>query len=292
MKTQMKSVALFFSAALMVAGFSACSTGTDDNSCGLDQGDFLESFEGKNLTLAGPTSYGENCYEGYDENAKDNKGFKRFTKTETKHFIVEVNDGKHWETQEPTKELMNGGVAISNWNIRENTSTEQEADWWYSYKNQCSVYNTAVKGNKNAGHTGNNFLTVFNGFAVKAGLTFKDKQEYFVKSLWVCNSAYVAGVILNGNNSAAKFKDGDWFKLIVKGYVQGDAKAVAQDEIYLADFRDGKKLVMDQWTEFKLNNIAKEKVNRIKFEFDGSDKGEWGLNTPAYACIDDVKYRK
>lgn len=43
------------------------------------------------------------------------------------------------------------------------------------------------------------------------------------------------------------------------------------------------------WTLFDLTNIKKQAVNRIEFDFEGSDSGAYGLNTPAYVCIDDIR---
>jgi hypothetical protein len=42
-----------------------------------------------------------------------------------------------------------------------------------------------------------------------------------------------------------------------------------------------------QWTQVSLASLGK--VNKIEFSLTGSDTGEYGFNTPAYVCIDDVK---
>ena len=68
----------------------------------------------------------------------------------------------------------NGGIALSKWNLRSNPTDmssvshtdgikELPADWWYSYYNQMSVYNTnsADGANVGAGHSGNNFAVVY-----------------------------------------------------------------------------------------------------------------------------------
>ena len=41
------------------------------------------------------------------------------------------------------------------------------------------------------------------------------------------------------------------------------------------------------WRSWDLSALGK--VNKIKIDFEGSDTGDWGLNTPAYLCIDNVK---
>ncbi len=61
-------------------------------------------------------------------------------------------------------EYSSGGIALSNWNIRSNQSGNT-GDWWYSYLNQCSVYNTAVEAEgQNKGsqaQSGSNFGVVY-----------------------------------------------------------------------------------------------------------------------------------
>ena len=91
--------------------------------------------------LAGPTSYGANLYNG------DVVGWYEASTG----FYTEFN------TINGVQKFYCGGIAPSNWNIRSNGTTHSQ-DWWYSYQNQCSVYNTAVAdGASNAGYSGSNF---------------------------------------------------------------------------------------------------------------------------------------
>ena len=73
-----------------------------------------------------------------------------------------------------------------------------------------------------------------------------------------------------------------WFKLVVRGYKTGATAPVATDEIYLADYRNESNVCLTEWTLFDLTNIKKQAVNRIEFDFVGSDSGAYGLNTTAY----------
>ena len=73
-------------------------------------------------------------------------------------FVPRVSSSNHHLRQYPEEylflsmfntvggstEYSSGGIALSNWNIRSNQSGNT-GDWWYSYLNQCSVYNTAVE---------------------------------------------------------------------------------------------------------------------------------------------------
>ena len=44
-------------------------------------------------------------------------------------------------------------------------------------------------------------------------------------------------------------------------------------------------LPITTWDYWEINA---EGVQSVKFNFEGSDSGAYGLNTPAYICIDDI----
>ncbi len=85
--------------------------------------------------LAGPTSAGENLYsyQGYPQVTTI------YDNTPEEYLFLSM-----FNTVGGSTEYSSGGIALSNWNIRSNQSGNT-GDWWYSYLNQCSVYNTAVK---------------------------------------------------------------------------------------------------------------------------------------------------
>ncbi len=45
--------------------------------------------------------------------------------------------------------------------------------------------------------------------------------------------------------------------------------------------------IEDDWEDWDLSALGA--VNRVVFNFEGSDASEWGLNTPAYLAIDNIK---
>lgn len=58
-------------------------------------------------------------------------------------------------------------------------------------------------------------------------------------------------------------------------------------DYYLADYRSAKEAdhyCLDTWQWVDLRSLGE--VTSIKFSLDGSDSGQWGLNTPAYFCLD------
>lgn len=105
-----------------------------------------------------------------------------------------------------------------------------------------------------------------------------------VKSVMLTNSTYAYHEMKNGSNFSKKFTNGDWFKVVIKGFFNNNK--TGEIEFYLADFRDGKSIIIRDWTKVSLAALGK--VEKITFSFDSSDKGDFGINTPKYVCIDNL----
>lgn len=104
------------------------------------------------------------------------------------------------------------------------------------------------------------------------------------KSVMLTNSTWAYYDILHGSDFSKKFEDGDWFKVIIKGFL--GENETGQVEFYLADYRDGKSVIVREWTKVSLDKLGT--VDKITFSFDSSDKGVYGVNTPQYVCLDDL----
>jgi hypothetical protein len=109
-------------------------------------------------------------------------------------------------------------------------------------------------------------------------------SNYEIKSIMLTNSTYTYLEMKNGG-FGKKFTTGDWFKVIIKGYY--DTTETGTVEFYLADFRDGKNLLLKEWKKVDVSKLGK--VNKIRFTFDSSDKGTYGINTPKYVCVDNIE---
>lgn len=209
-----------------------------------------------------------------------------------------------------------GGLALSKWNYRTNPSSAEgititgdtiPSDWWYSYNNQMSVYDTtSVNGsNEGAGHSGNNFAVVY-GYSDEYNTEWMAQPEFYLtgeytlKGLWFCNSSYTYGVIMHGNKfgasgvatplSAQVDAGGNhigYFQVELECYDFAGNKLATYTKV-LADYRNGKnENPVTTWTYWPINQAG---VGFVKFNFSGSDTGEYGLNTPAYLCIDDIVF--
>lgn len=108
-----------------------------------------------------------------------------------------------------------------------------------------------------------------------------------IAGVYLTNTAYAYTTMAEGNPFAKKFEEGDFFKVIVTGKnSEGDEKKV---ELYLADFRAEKaadRYILNTWEWVDLSPLGE--VVELSFSFDGSDVGDWGLNTPTYVAIDDL----
>lgn len=136
-------------------------------------------------------------------------------------------------------------------------------------------YNSAAGG----AHTGRNFCVVT---SYGETITINGGKGAVVESLYFTNSAYAVNSIVNGDYYAgAPFEANDWFTCIITG-TKADGSEVSV-EVPLA--KDGS--YVSQWQ--KLNLTSMGKVKSLAFAFTGSRSNDYGVLTPAYICIDDVK---
>lgn len=112
--------------------------------------------------------------------------------------------------------------------------------------------------------------------------------DFYIKSIMLNNTTYAYKEMKNGSDYSKKFASGDWFKLTISGYY---AKAeTSKVDVYLADFRDGKSFIMNKWQKVDVSALGK--VDSVSFSFSSTDNSDWGINTPAYVCIDNVEYEQ
>jgi len=117
-----------------------------------------------------------------------------------------------------------------------------------------------------------------------------------VPGFYVTNSTYAYNSMRDGDAFARKFGDSlgigatyaaghypDWFKLTIKGYLGGVLKSNSVD-FYLADYRSSTKYIVKDWQWVNLLPLGN--LDSLVFSLSSSDTGMYGMNTPAYFCID------
>ena len=114
-----------------------------------------------------------------------------------------------------------------------------------------------------------------------------------VTGFYVTNSTYAAISMRDGDSFSKKFggtsgNDPDWFKLSIIGYKNG---TILPDTIsfYLADYRfadSTQDYIVKTWEWIDLSPLGNVNVDSLFFGLSSSDTGSFGMNTPAYFCMD------
>ncbi|HOU30718.1 MAG TPA: DUF4465 domain-containing protein [Bacteroidales bacterium] len=115
-----------------------------------------------------------------------------------------------------------------------------------------------------------------------------------VTDIALCNTTFTYKAVKNGTVFSKKFggdsgNDPDWLKVTLTP-ISEEGIALGYVDVYLADFRytDNKyDYISNVWISIDLSQFGF--IKRLKFEMSSSDSGEWGMNTPAYVCIDNIK---
>jgi len=118
-----------------------------------------------------------------------------------------------------------------------------------------------------------------------------------ILGFYINNGTYAALSMQAGDDYAKKFggvsgNDADWFKLKIKAFNFLNEKKISDSvDFYLADFRfannDSDYIVKD-WKYVDLSKFAS--TDSLVFELSSSDNGDWGMNTPAFFCLDNLVY--
>lgn len=109
----------------------------------------------------------------------------------------------------------------------------------------------------------------------------------------ITNTTYAALSMTNGDSFAKKFggpsgDDPDFFKLIISGYLGGNATGRTFD-FYLADYRfldNSLDYIVNEWVQVDFSALGV--ADEIRFGYESSDVGGYGINTPTYFAIDNL----
>ncbi len=120
-----------------------------------------------------------------------------------------------------------------------------------------------------------------------------DGQAVTFSGFYATNNemAYVTmrdGTLYNKKFGGDTGNDPDWFRIKVWG-VRADDSTTEPLEFYLADFRaDDNSLdfIANDWRWCDLSSLGS--VKSLKFVMESSDSGDYGINTPAYFCLDNL----
>jgi hypothetical protein len=122
-------------------------------------------------------------------------------------------------------------------------------------------------------------------------LTFTEPMKSV--KLSVANDTYPALSMKNGDAFSKKFggdsgNDPDWFKLTINA-MNTTGSVIGTAEIMLADYTssdNSKDYISNVWNEVDLSSFGE--IKSLAFSLSSSDNGDYGMNTPAYFCLDNI----
>jgi hypothetical protein len=137
------------------------------------------------------------------------------------------------------------------------------------------------------------------GFAASSNYVVAYGQENIVRltgaatgksmlGFYITNSTYAYNSMRSGDGFSKKFNatDKDYFRLDIFAY-RKDTLGKDSVSFYLADFRNTdstKNYIVKDWQWVDLAKIGK--ADSLYFRLQSTDNGSFGMNTPAYFCMD------
>ena len=111
----------------------------------------------------------------------------------------------------------------------------------------------------------------------------------------ITNNTYAALSMEQGDAFAKKFggetgDDEDFFLLTIQKYLNGELGSEVI-QFFLADFRSAdntQDFIIRDWTFVDLTPLGL--ADSLSFSLSSSDTGQFGINTPAYFCVDQISF--
>lgn len=131
------------------------------------------------------------------------------------------------------------------------------------------------------------------GFAFDPIIMKISNENVMINSIMINNATYPFLSMRDGDAFSKKFggptgSDPDFFLLTMKGFRDGELKSDSVD-FYLADFRAidaDQDFLIKEWKAVDLSSLGL--VDSLMFSLSSSDVGIFGMNTPAYFCMDNI----
>jgi len=102
-----------------------------------------------------------------------------------------------------------------------------------------------------------------------------------VNGAYFTNNMYAYHSMTEGDDFTDPFDEDDWLEVTVTG-LDAQGNETGSVSFYLAE----NGFIQDQWKWVNLDEL--NVVKTLKFSMASSDTGDWGMNTPAYFCIDGI----
>ncbi|MEQ1732574.1 MAG: DUF4465 domain-containing protein [Bacteroidia bacterium] len=196
---------------------------------------------------------------------------------------------------------LNGAPFYSQGLMFENFYSTQFGPYWegWAYSNNTDTVNTSYANQYStfAPMGGNNmakFALIYKDTKVVFDSVQNNSTNLFI-SLQISNSTLAVRDMQNGSGFSKKFggttgNDPDYFYVKFTSIDTTNTDSVV---FYLADFRDSNNAndyIVKTWETVDLTSLGA--TEGIKMSFASSDVGQFGINTPTYACIDNIVHDK
>lgn len=201
-----------------------------------------------------------------------------------------LDEDSHWAYDPSTASMITDGFYSGSYYF--NNGAMPGYNYWYGYSlsNETSTAYASLADQWHSavgeGHNGSsNYCVAFPEGQFVEITNSVDGDN--LQGVYVSNSAYSFNGMANGDGIARAFKQDDWFKLTAVGFDANNTET-ARVDFYLADYRSTNSLdhyILDTWQWMDLRPLGK--VAKVRFLLDGTDKGNYGLNTAAYFVMDD-----
>lgn len=202
-----------------------------------------------------------------------------------------IGSSGYWNGSDGTGGFTSGNAEFVN---------RYDPDWnaWsgFAYTNHTDIttpgYDNQYSSIAGSGADGSSQYAVYYFMGSTDTIRFNIPEKVTRISLSNTTNAYLA--MLNGNPFARKFggesgNDPDWFKVVLTG-VDTKGEVAGKVEIFLADFRFSNNTldyISNVWTNIDLSALGFLKA--LVIEIASSDTGQYGINTPAYLCMDNLE---
>jgi len=184
-----------------------------------------------------------------------------------------------WNGSDGSGAFTSGGATFNN---------HYDAEWgtWdgFSYSNLTDTTTEGFAGQYSAIAGGGALNTetyvigYCSAFAANPPIvTFSSAQT--VTGAYITNNNYAYYSMLKGDQFAKQFEEGDWFTLTITG------KDAAGNVTGMVDFNLATGTdILNTWEWVDLSTLGM--VKSLEFSLTSSDTGDYGMNTPAYFCMD------
>ncbi len=194
---------------------------------------------------------------------------------------LSLNTESYWNGSDGTGGFYSGGFAFSN---------NYNSDWssWdgFAYSNITTTTVSGAGAQYNAitgsGADGSEIYAVayISSFAANPPTITLDTEQV-LSGAFFTNNNYAFYSMRDGDDFAKKFtdEDNDWFMVTITGF-DDDGLETGTKEFMLADGTS----IVNTWKWVDLSGLGA--VKQLIFELSSSDNGDYGMNTPAYFCMD------